>query len=183
MEAYVYLRVRPGTLNTVLGGLAATSKVRRAIATVGDWDVMLHVEGSDFRAIATSVLSEVHQIEGITRTMTAPVVPPDRVGIAGWGAPTAPALISDACYVHVQAEAGAAAGLAERLSEVPDIAGVAVLGGIHDLLVCVARPWEVASGVIMEQIHGLPGVVSTSTLVSFPYEEPEDDRDQFSAWS
>ena len=42
---------------------------------------------------------------------------------------------------------------------------------------------EVASAVVLEQIHGLPGVVSTNTLVSFPYEEPDDDRDQFSSWS
>jgi hypothetical protein len=29
----------------------------------------------------------------------------------------------------------------------------------------------------------LPGVVSTDTLVSIDYEEPEEDRDQFSAWT
>lgn len=183
MEAYVYLRIRPGAMTDVLAALAAKSNVRRAIAIVGDWDVMVHVEGPDFGTIATSVLSEVHRIEGVIRTVTAPVVPPDRVGIAGWGAPQAPAIIPEACYVHIKAEAGAAAGLAERLSELPDVSGVAVLGGDFDLMACVAQQWEVASGVILEQIHSLPGVVSTSTYVSFPYEEPEDDRDQFSAWS
>jgi hypothetical protein len=34
----------------------------------------------------------------------------------------------------------------------------------------------------LDQIHGLPGVVATSTLVSIAYEEPDEDRDQFSAW-
>jgi DNA-binding Lrp family transcriptional regulator len=85
--------------------------------------------------------------------------------------------------VHIKAQAGAAAGLAERLSEISDVSGVAVLGGDYDLLVCVAQPWEVASGVILEQIHALPGIVSTNTLVSITYEEPEEDRDQFSTWS
>ena len=111
------------------------------------------------------------------------MVPPDRIGIAGWGAPSPPAIIGDACYVHIRAEAGAAAGIAERLGDMGDVSGVAVLGGEYDLMVCVAQPWEVASGVILEEIHGLPGVVSTDTLVSVVYEEPEEDRDQFSSWT
>ena len=85
--------------------------------------------------------------------------------------------------MHVRTEAGAAAGLVERISEMPDVAGVAVLGGEWDLMICVAQPWEVASGVVLEQIHSLPGIVSTKTLVSIAYEEPDEDRDQFSAWS
>jgi hypothetical protein len=105
------------------------------------------------------------------------------VGIPGWNAPDPPAIIGDACYVHIKAEAGAAAGIAERLGELSDVSGVAVLGGEYDLLACVAQPWEVASGTILEEIHALPGVVSTDTLVSLVYEEPEEDRDQFSAWT
>jgi hypothetical protein len=70
---------------------------------------------------------------------------------------------------------GAAAGLAERLSELQDVSGVAVLGGEYDLLVCLAQPWEIASGVILEQIHGLPGILATKTLVSVNYEEPDQD--------
>ena len=183
MEAYVYLRIRPGSMQEVLAGLASKQGVRRSIAVVGDWDVLAHVEGSDFAAVASQVLSEFHHIPGVERTMTTPVVPPDRVGIAGWGSPTAPAIIGDACYVHIKADAGAAAGLAERLGDMPDVSGVAVLGGRYDLMACVAQPWEVASGVILEQIHSLPGVRETNTLVSIVYEEPDEDRDQFSTWS
>jgi DNA-binding Lrp family transcriptional regulator len=183
MEAYVYLRIRPGSMQEVLAGLASKQGVRRSIAVVGDWDVLVHVEGSDFAAVASQVLSEFHHIPGVERTMTTPVVPPDRVGIAGWGSPTAPAIIGDACYVHIKADAGAAAGLAERLGDMPDVSGVAVLGGRYDLMACVAQPWEVASGVILEQIHSLPGVRETNTLVSIVYEEPDEDRDQFSTWS
>jgi DNA-binding Lrp family transcriptional regulator len=183
MEAYVYLRIRPGTMTSVLAGLAATPNVRRAIAVVGDWDVMVHVEGADLASLASSVLTEIHHVDGVVRTMTTPVAPPDRVGIGGWGAPKAPGIIGDACYVHIKAAAGGASGIAERLGDMPDVSGVAVLGGAYDLLVCVAQPWEVASGVILEQIHTLPGVVETTTLVSIVYEEPEEDRDQFSTWS
>lgn len=183
MEAYVYLRIRPGSMTPVLAALAAKANVRRAIAVVGEWDVMVHVDGPDLATVASSVLSEIHHISGVERSFTAPVVPPDRVGIGGWGAPQAPAIIGDACYVHIRAQAGAAAGLAERLGEMADVSGVAVLGGDYDLVACVAQPWEVASGIILEQIHALPGIVGTSTLVSIVYEEPEEDRDQFSTWS
>jgi hypothetical protein len=37
--------------------------------------------------------------------------------------------------------------------------------------------------VIIEQVHPIPGIVATSTLVSIAYEEPDEDRDQFSTWS
>jgi len=183
MDAYVYLRIEPGSMSTVLAGLSSKSGVRRAIAVVGDWDVLAHVEGPDLSTIAVQVLSEFHHVQGVQRTFTAPVVPPDRVGIAGWGAPQAPAIIGDACYVHIRAQAGAAGGIAERLGEMADVSGVAVLGGPYDLMACVAQPWEVASGVVLEEIHSLPGVISTNTLVSVIYEESEEDRDQFSAWT
>lgn len=183
MDAYVYLRVAPGSMDQVLAGLASKSQVRRAIAVVGAWDVLMHAEGPDLASIATQVLSDIHHVPGVQRTMTAPVVPPDRIGIAGWAAPQAPAIIGDACYVHIKADAGAAAGIAERLGDMSDVSGVAVLGGEYDLLACVAQPWEIASGVILDEIHSLPGVVATDTLVSIVYEEPEEDRDQFSAWT
>jgi DNA-binding Lrp family transcriptional regulator len=183
MDAYVYLRIRPGSMTEVLAGLTTKPNVRRAIAVVGAWDVLVHVEGADLASLASSVLSEIHGVDGVVRSVTSPVVPPDRVGVGGWGAPAAPAIIGDACYVHIKAGPGAAAGIAERLGEMAEVSGVAVLGGEYDVMACVAQPWEVASGVIMDQIHGLPGVVATSTLVSIVYEEPEEDRDQFSTWS
>ena len=184
MDAYVYLRVEPGAMHQVLTGITSKSQAHRAIAVVGAWDVMMHVEGPDLVTIATQVLSEIHHVPGIVRTLTAPVVPPDRIGVAGWVTSKAPAIIGDACYVHIRAEPGAAGSIAERLGEMTDVvSGVAVLGGEYDLMACVAQVWEVASGVILEQIQPLPGVISTDTLISLTYEEPEEDRDQFSTWT
>lgn len=182
MDAYVYLQVAPGKVPEVLTQLAGRTGLRRALPVVGRWDVLVQVEGADLDQIAATVLSQLHGVEGVVRTMTAPVVPPDRVGIAGFGNVQAPPIVAGACYVHVKAEAGAAAGLVERVSQMHDVAGVAVLGGDWDLLICVAQPWEVASGLVLNEIHQLPGVMETSTLVSIAYEEPDDDRDQFSAW-
>jgi DNA-binding Lrp family transcriptional regulator len=183
MDAYVYLRIQPGRMADVLAGLTSKTAVRRAIAVVGDWDVLVHAEGVDLSAIAGQVLSEIHHIPGVDRSMTAPVVPPDRVGLTGFGGPQPPPIIGDACYVRVKAEPGAAAGIVERVTEMQDVAGVAVTGGVYDLLICVAQPWEVASGVILEEIHDLPGVVETDTLISIQYEEPAEERDKFSTWN
>src|SRR5438093_3644735 len=173
MDAYVYLRIAPGTMAEVLAGLASKQGIRRAVAVVGSWDVLLHAEGSDLKTIAKVVLSEIHFVPGVVKSMTAPVVPPDRIGITGFGGPKPPPIVADACYVHIRAESGAAASIAERLSEMPDVAGVAVLGGEWDLLTCVTQPWEIASGVILDRIHQLPGITSTSTLVSIEFREPD----------
>jgi DNA-binding Lrp family transcriptional regulator len=182
VEAFVYLRVRPGTITSVRDRLASSSVAQRSVVVVGEWDVMCLLEGPDLEAIAGHLLGEVQLIEGVDRTLTAPVVPPDRLGIVGFGGPPTPPIVRGASYVHIAAEPGAAAGLYERLSEV-GVAGAAVLAGRWDLLACIAEPWEVASGVILDKIQPLPGVRMTSTLVSVDFEEHEEDRDQFSAWS
>jgi DNA-binding Lrp family transcriptional regulator len=182
MEAYVYLRVRPGTTTTVRNHLASSS-ARRAVIVVGEWDLLCLLDGPDLASIGSTVLNEIQAIEGVERTLTAPVVPSDRLGVVGFAGPPIPPMVQGASYVHIAAEPGAAAGIYERLAEVGGIAGAAVLGGPWDVLVCIAEPWEVAAGVILEKIQALPGVRATSTLVSVDPEEPEEDRDQFSAWS
>jgi DNA-binding Lrp family transcriptional regulator len=183
MEAFVYLRVRPGHIGPVRSRLASTATARRSVVVIGDWDVLCLIDGPDLATVATGVLSELQTIDGIDRTFTAPVVPPDRLGVVGFGGLPTPQIIRGACYVHIEAEAGAAAGLYERLSEIGGVSGAAVLGGRWDLMACIPEPWEVASAIVLDKIHALPGVRSTSTLVSVDYEEPEEDRDQFSSWS
>lgn len=182
MDAFVYCRVEPGRVPAVVTQLPTIPGVKRAITVVGAWDVLAALEGQDMSTIAGSIISSVHKVEGIERTLTAPVVPPDRVGISF--SQVGPPVLDpgDACYVHIKAQAGSIEGLVERLSEVQDVSGIAVIAGPYDLMVQVRQPWEVASGVIIDQIHGLPGVASTMTLVGVAYEEPEEDRDQFSAW-
>lgn len=186
MDAYVYLRVEPGKIQNVVVELAGKHGVRYAVAVVGDWDVMAAVEGADLQDIARRVLSQIHPIPGVAQTYTAPVVPLDRVGFHG-GFAFAPAPMrqrGDACYVHIVAEAGSVTGLVERLAEMDDVAGLAVIAGHYDLLVEIPKPWELATGVILDQIHSLPGVVSTTTLVAVPHyeEEMEEDPDQLT-WS
>jgi DNA-binding Lrp family transcriptional regulator len=183
MEAFLYLRVRPGSIVPVTNRLAGSTTTRRSVVVIGEWDVLCLLEGPDLTSIGTSVLSEVQLIDGVERTSTAPVVPPDRLGVVGFGGLPTPEIVQGACYVHVAADAGAAAGLYERLSDIAGVTGAAVLGGRWDLIASVHEPWEVASGIVLEKIQALPGVHRTSTLVSMGYEEPAEDRDQFSSWS
>ena len=113
----------------VLAALSSKQGVRSAVAVVGEWDILVHAEGPDLETIAKVVLSDLHHVPGVTATATAPVVPADRIGVTGFGGPKPPPIIPNACYVHIRAEAGAAAGIAERLADMGDVAGVAVLGG------------------------------------------------------
>jgi DNA-binding Lrp family transcriptional regulator len=182
VEAFIYLRVRPGAITSVRNQLASSSATNRSVVVVGEWDVMCLLEGPDLDSIAAHILGEIQLIDGVERTLTAPVVPSDRVGVVGFGGPPTPPIVRGASYVHIAAEPGAASGLYERLSEV-GVAGAAVLAGQWDLVACIAEPWEVASGIILEKIQTLPGVRTTSTLVSVEFEEVEEDRDQFSSWS
>ncbi len=180
MDAYVYLRADPGKLEDVVIELAGKHGVRRAVAVVGDWDIMVAVEGADFHAVARTVLAEIHPIEGIAQTYTAPVVPLEMIGIhgGGWAIPSIPMHADDgevACYVHISAAAGSVAGIVEALAEMETISGVAVVAGRYDVVAEIPLPWEQASRVILEDIHGIPGVESTNTAVGLPPVEGEDE--------
>ena len=186
MDAFVYVRVRPGRVEDVVVRLQNASGVRAAVAVVGDWDVLVAAHGADLLAIAQDVIRHIHRIEGIERTVTAPVVPGDVLGIAGGGLRTSVPMQQhgDACFVHVKAAPGMAARIVESLAELEDVSAVALIAGEYDLIVEVPYAWEHAARVIVDQILPLPGVAATRTLVAIPALEPaEEDRDQFSAWS
>jgi DNA-binding Lrp family transcriptional regulator len=174
MDAFVFLRVETGELTRVLAALSTTQGVRRAVAVIGDWDILLHTEGPDLETIASVVLSELHSTPGVVRTMTAPVVPADRVSITGLGGPKLPSVVEGACFVRIKAEPGSTPGLVERFAALSGVAGVAVIAGEWDLLVSIPEPWEVASGVILNQIQSIPGVLATNTLPSLRSDDPDD---------
>lgn len=186
MDAFIYVRAKPGTAGRIVVELMTRPGVRRAVMTTGTWDILGVIEAPNMATIGSTVLEHVQTIDGVERTLTAPVVPPEQLGALGGGFGLAgpPQLMpGGACYVHVRAAAGTVPALFERLSELEAVRGVAVLAGEHDLIVEVPLAWESASGVILEQIQPLPGVLSTTTMIGVDLEEPEDDRDQFSAWS
>lgn len=174
MHAYVYLRVQPGRLDDVVIQLHGVHGVRAATAVVGDWDAMAAVEGADFRTIGRSVTKELHAIEGVTRTYTAPVVPPELLGV------TAERIAlpmhrgaREACYVHISVEAGRVAEVFEALAASAEVSALAVLAGQYDVLAELPTVWEHASRIILERIHPIAGVLATNTLVGMPGIEDE----------
>ncbi len=186
MDAFVYLRVHPGRVEDVVVQLQATKGIRAAVTVIGDWDVLAAAHGPDLQSIAEVVVRQVHRIEGVERTVTAPVVPGDVLGLAGGGlrTPVPMQQHGDACFVHVRAAPGTAPGLVEALASLEDVSAVALIAGEYDVIAEVPYPWEQAARVIVDHVIPLPGVLSTKTLVAVPYLEPEDeDRDQFSAWT
>jgi len=190
MDAFVFLRVRPGRVEEVVVDLLASSRVRHAVAVVGDWDVLVATSGADLQALATDVLRTIHRIEGVERTLTAPVIPADVLGLPaggiglGLGATLPMQRTGDACFVRIRTATGATTKVFEALAAMEEIAGVAAVAGDDDLLAEVPYGWEEGARVILEQIRAVEGIRSTSTLIAIPSVEPEEeDRDQFSAWS
>ena len=188
MDAYVYLRVAPGKVEDVVIALRGARGVRHAIAVVGEWDIMAAVEGTDFQQVADTVLRRIQPIDGVLRTVTTPVVPLEMLGIhrGGWVLPTIPMhREGEASYVHIRGGAGSVIGIVEALAELDSISGVAVVAGPYDVLAEIPLPWEQAAAVILEQIHVIPGVLTTSTAVAVTefLGPEEEDRDKFSAWT
>ena len=186
MDAFVYLRVQPRRVEDVVVQLQATRGIRAAVTVIGDWDVLAAAHGPDLLSIAEVVVRQVHRIDGVERTMTAPVVPGDVLAFAGGGLQTPVPMQQhgDACFVHVRAAPGAATALVGALASLDDVSAVALVAGEYDIIAEIPHPWEQAARVIIDHVIPLPGVVATKTLVAVPYLEPEDeDRDQFSAWT
>ncbi len=185
MDAYVYLRIAPGRVEDVVIELRGRRGVRGAVATVGEWDAVVAVEGPDLQTIGSRILRQIHSVEGVVRTVTCPVLSLDLLGIPGTGRGTNLPMTreGDACYVHIRADGGAVVGIVQALSELHDVSGVAVVAGRFDVVAEIPLPWEQAARIILEQVHAIPGVRATSTLVGVTrFTEADEDRDQFSAW-
>jgi len=186
VDAFVYLRVRPGKVEEVVVQLENVGGVRAAVPVVGAWDVLAAVQAPDLLGISEEVIRGIHRIDGVERTMTAPVVPGDVYAPPGEGikAPIPMQEPGPACFVHVKASPGSAARLAETIAGVEEVSAVAMLAGDHDLIVEIPFPWEQAAPVIVNRILPIEGVQDTRTLVAILFPGPDvEDRDQFSAWS
>lgn len=186
MDAFVYVRARPGKVEEVLILLEAARGVQHVVNVMGDWDILAAVHGPDLTTIAADVLRSIQRVDGIERTLTTPVVPGHVVGLAGGGlGSTVPMQRKGpACFVRIRTAPGATGQVFETLTEMEDVAGVALVAGEDDILAEIPHGWEEAARVVLEQIQALPGVRSTNTLVAIEQLPAEDeDRDQFSAWS
>lgn len=186
MDAFVFVRARPGAVGDVVAQLQAARGVRHAMAVIGDWDVIVAVHGPDLSAIAGDVLRSIHRIDGVERTRTAPVVPGHVLGLAGGGLGSSVPMqrTGEACFVRIQTVPETTTHIFEALTEMEDVAGVALVGGEDDILAEIPYSWEETARVVLERIQAIQGVRSTNTLVAVPdLPAEDDDRDQFSAWT
>ncbi len=169
MDAFVYLRVQPGRVEDVVVQLQATKGIRAAVTVIGDWDVLAAAHGPDLLSIAGTLVRQVHRIEGIERTVTAPVVPRTMSWVsraAGSGRPSrCSSMVTRASCTCAPRRAPHPVS-SRRSPALEDVSAVALVAGEYDVIAEIPYPWEQAARVIVDQLIPLPGVLATKTLVA-----------------
>lgn len=74
IEAYILIQTRSGTAGDVAAAVSAVPGVLRAKAVTGPYDVIAQAEGETVDDLGRLVIARIQQVEGITRTLTCPVV-------------------------------------------------------------------------------------------------------------
>jgi DNA-binding Lrp family transcriptional regulator len=74
VHAYVLIQTEVGQAAAVARQVGAINGVVRAEDVTGPYDVIARAEASSMDELGRLVVSHVQQIEGITRTITCPVV-------------------------------------------------------------------------------------------------------------
>ena len=74
IEAFVLIQAGVGMPSGVVRAVSAIQGVRTAEAVTGPYDVIARVEAANIDALGRLVVSKIQSVEGITRTLTCPVV-------------------------------------------------------------------------------------------------------------
>ena len=76
MRAYLLIQTEPGRAESVTREIRSHPGVASAEAVTGSWDVIVEVEAGDrgLDELGTFVVNDIQKVEGITRTLTCPVV-------------------------------------------------------------------------------------------------------------
>ena len=74
VNAYVLVRTEVGTASEVARQIAGIDGVRSAEAVTGPYDVIVRTEAASVDDLGRLVVGRIQRIEGITRTVTCPVV-------------------------------------------------------------------------------------------------------------
>ncbi|AVZ74287.1 AsnC family transcriptional regulator [Streptomyces lunaelactis] len=74
IEAYILIQTRAGTARDVAAEVSAVPGVLRAKAVAGPYDVIAQAEGKTVDDLGRLVIARIQQVEGISRTLTCPVV-------------------------------------------------------------------------------------------------------------
>jgi DNA-binding Lrp family transcriptional regulator len=74
VQAYILIQTDVGKANLVAEQTAEIDGVMLAEGVTGPYDVIVRAEAADVNELAKTVISKVQALEGITRTLTCPVV-------------------------------------------------------------------------------------------------------------
>ena len=74
VSAYVLIQTEVGKAASVAQSVAAIEGVRTAEDVTGPYDVIVRVEAATMDDVAKTVVSRIQMVDGITRTLTCPVV-------------------------------------------------------------------------------------------------------------
>lgn len=74
VEAYILIQTEVGKQPTVAAAVGELEGVITAHSVAGPYDVVVRVEAADVDALGRLTSSKVQAIDGITRTLTCPVL-------------------------------------------------------------------------------------------------------------
>jgi DNA-binding Lrp family transcriptional regulator len=74
VEAYVLVQTEVGAAAEVSDEIGTLEGVLSAEAITGPYDVIARVQTEDVDALGALVVSRVHLVAGVTRTLTCPIV-------------------------------------------------------------------------------------------------------------
>ena len=74
VQAYILIQTEVGKATTVAESIAKIRGVVQAEDVTGPYDVIVRAEAESIDDLGRLVVAQVQQVEGITRTLTCPVV-------------------------------------------------------------------------------------------------------------
>ncbi len=74
VEAYVLIQTEVGKAAEVAKQIAEIPGVARAEAVTGPYDAIVHAKADDVDSLGKLVVARIQAVDGITRTLTCPVV-------------------------------------------------------------------------------------------------------------
>ena len=74
VEAYVLIQTEIGKPLQVAEAVSEISSVTSAVVVTGPYDVVARVAAPDVNALGKLMVTRIQAVEGVTRTLTCPVV-------------------------------------------------------------------------------------------------------------
>jgi DNA-binding Lrp family transcriptional regulator len=74
IEAYVLIQTRIGQLQGVAAEASQITGVVTAVVVAGPYDVVARVAADDVDSLGKLVVSRIQAIDGVTRTLTCPIL-------------------------------------------------------------------------------------------------------------